>query len=167
MLIVNQQKRIINTLLMVLLIIVFGCAKMTKDDVIKKYNKVDFSVFKNKFIAIRSTNLLYTTFIINDTSPNWPYFVKYNNFTKKIIKKWSKGNSNIDFTEKQIKQMIDRLKKLKLFLIKVDKDNNVFINPYNINSPPLFLRVNKYNNIDTIKKGFIFIHYKNNWYIKM
>ena len=160
-----------KTIIFLIIIVLYSCKRTnnaTLSDIIDKFDNVDISLFDNKFIAIRDDNYIYTTYIINIANDNeWPYFVKYNKLTKKISKKWKYGPNKHNFTDKEINEMIEHFNKLNIYLLSVDNNKNILLNPYSKNSPPSLLRVNNFQGKDTIRKGFIFKHYKKNWYIKI
>ncbi|MFY7936925.1 MAG: hypothetical protein ACOVOQ_06095 [Flavobacterium sp.] len=157
------------------LLIITSCQKKLKQNdfeiVINKYDKTDFSFFKNTFIAIRERSRSEIIFIIGKSEDNLPvYFVNYSINKDRIIEinKRALKEKNIEdyFSDNEINKLIVNFKKLDLSLLKVDKDGNVFINPFDINEPAVMLRLENLSNKKEIRKGFVYSQYKNNWYIK-
>ncbi|WP_312300654.1 hypothetical protein [Chryseobacterium sp.] len=141
------------------------------DSVISKYDDTDFSVFKGAFIAIRQRNSSETTYMLGDSEGNNPlYFIEYDEMTNKIIlinnSILKKAKIPDYFSNEEIEKLITYFRKYDFVLLSVDKDNNVFINPFEINSPALLIRFNKLPNTEKIKKGYAYKQYTGNWYLK-
>jgi len=144
--------------------------KMKRDKFIEKYQNENFSEFKNTFICVRQNNIIELIYMVGKFEGKLPmYFVTYNIIRSEVtqINKSALKEANIDdyFTDEEIKSLISNFRKYDFYLLGVDTGNNVFINPYNVNSPPYFLRLKTLTNEKSIKKGYIYDQYKNNWYI--
>lgn len=155
-------------------VVFYSCQNSKKQDidsVISKYNSSDFSNFKGSFIAVREKSISETIYILGDSEGNKPlYFIEYDEIKNKII---LINNSILKrmkvpdyFSSEEIKKLISLFRKYDFVLLSVDEDNNVFINPFEINSPALLIRFNKLPNAESVKKGYLYKQYKGNWYLK-
>lgn len=155
-------------------VVFYSCQNSKKQDidsVISKYNNFDFSDFKGSFIAIRQKNSSETTYMLGDSEGNKPlYFIEYDEISGKII---LINNSILKktkvpdyFSNEEIKKLITLFRKYDFVLLSVDGDDNVFINPFEINSPALLIRFHKLPNTERVKKGYPYKQYKGNWYLK-
>lgn len=145
--------------------------KQDIDSIISKYNDFDFSNFKESFIAIRQKNNSETIYILGDSEGNKPlYFIEYDEVKGKIVKinksMLKKAKITDYFNDKEIEKLISHFRKYDIVLLSVDEDNNVFINPFEINSPALLIRFDKLPNTKRLKKGYFYKQYKGNWYLK-
>ncbi len=143
---------------------------INKDEFIEKYQIEDFSKFSNSFIAIRSKGLLEVTYMIHEFGSNLPpYFVIYNCLTNSIIKidNTMLKEEGIDdyYTEKEISDLIIEFRKYDFYLLGSDNEGNVLINPYEINQPAFYVRATNTNLPDTIRIGYVYKKFKDNWYI--
>lgn len=143
---------------------------INKDDFIEKYQIEDFSKFSNSFIAIRSKGIQEVTYMIHEFGSNLPtYFVTYNCLTNSIINidNTMLKEEGIDdyYTEKEISDLIIEFRKYDFYLLGSDNEGNVLINPYEINQPAFYLRSSKLDISDTIRMGYVYERYKDNWYI--
>lgn len=141
------------------------------DSIILNYNQTDFSDFRDVFISIRDKGVVEVTYMLGKSEANLPlYFVKYNTITNTIvdINKEMLKKANVDgyFSNKKIISLIKKTRKLGFKLISVDKSNNVFINPYSVNSPAILLRLNDTVFKEEIYKGYIYKHYQGKWYLR-
>ena len=71
----------------------------------------------------------------------------------------------INLTEIEINNAVATIRKYDFFLLSVDSSKNVFINPFIANQPPYFLRLEEETGDSTIKKGYVYKLYRDNWYI--
>lgn len=140
------------------------------DGVIAKYDKEDFSYFNNIFIAIRNAGFNEITYIIHKSEGDLPvYFVKYTKINGKMeINRtlFEKAKKKDYFTNAKIKEIIENFRKYDLLLLQVDKSGNVYMNPFRSNEPAKLLRLAHPSNQKEIRKGFVYKHYKNQWYIR-
>lgn len=147
-------------------------SKKDIDAFITKYQNVDFSEFRNYFIAIRQITITgEIIYIVSKTEEDLPpYFVHFNKLRKKAIEIDNslliERGYKAYFKNREIKRLIIKFHKYGFHLLGVDMDNNVFINPFQVNSPAILLRLNKSINKDTIIKGYNYIRYKDNWYLR-
>lgn len=163
-----------------LMVVCFSCREIRNDHVdngklnsfISSYDKTDFTKFKNAFIGIRQKKGKDITYIIQNITKNLPvYLVTYDEVRNVIIKidRTALAKSNIEdyYTEEEIGGLIQSFRKYDFALIQVDSNDNVFINPWEINTPALLLRLNEFPpKEDTVRKGYVYKKYKDNWYIK-
>ncbi|MDR2123178.1 MAG: hypothetical protein LBP34_08645, partial [Flavobacteriaceae bacterium] len=138
---------------------------------IEKYQNEDFSEFRGASIAIRQGRFNETRYMVTKIGSNLPvYFVIYNEFKDSIEKinksLLQKEKINDYFTDEEIKNLINNFRRYDFGLLGVDNEGNVLINPFEINSPAILLRVSKQTGEKEIRKGYVFKHYKGNWYIR-
>jgi hypothetical protein len=143
--------------------------ELNSDQFIEKYNNTDFSFFIDVFISIRSSTETHIIYFIHQFGGNEPgYFVTYsllNDSISEINKEQLlKANVKDYFTDDEIGSYINEFRKYDFFLLGVDKDSNVFINPYKAQSPPYFLRTKELKSDDTLRMGYVYDRYKSNWY---
>jgi hypothetical protein len=141
------------------------------DSIIKKYDKTDFSFFKNTFVGVREQSRNEITYIIEKSEGNLPvYFITYSTSKESVIdiNKTALKERNIGdyFTDEEISGLIENFRKLNLSLLQVDEQENVFINPFKINEPAILLRLANPSDKEEVRKGFVYRHYKDNWYIR-
>lgn len=138
---------------------------------IKKYNQTDFSEFKNAFVTIRQKDHNEVIYLIHKFENSLPvYFVTYDlqqnsitNINRDLLKK-----SGIEdyYTDETISNLVYSFQKYDFGLLGVDSNNNVFINPFEINTPAVLLRLSSKTNEKQLKKGYTYTHYKDNWYLR-
>jgi hypothetical protein len=156
------------------LLFIISCQKEENtniDTIIKKYNKTDFSFFKNTFIGIRERNRNEITYIIEKSEGNLPvYFVRYSLNNEKIVKidrtALERESVKDYFTDTKIFEIIKNFRKFNLSLLEVDEENNVFMNYSKINDPAILLRLAIFSDKKEIRKGYIYKHYEDNWYVR-
>tara|TARA_R110001592_G_scaffold60338_3_gene183390 strand:+ start:1748 stop:2263 length:516 start_codon:yes stop_codon:yes gene_type:complete len=157
------------------LLFIFSCQKEVKnsdiDTAIEKYGETDFSYFDNTFIGIREKNRSVVTYIVGKSEGDLPvYFVRYSVGNDDVIEidKTALVKKNVEdyFTSIRIQKLIENFRKFNLSLLEVDKDGNLFINPFQINEPAVLLRLAKPSNNKEIKKGFVYKHYTDRWYTR-
>ena len=157
------------------LFLIMSCQNEVKkndiDTVIKKYDKTNFSFFKNTFVGIRERNSNEIIYIVDKAEGSLPvYFVKYSIRKKSIIEinKRALEEKNIRnyFTDKEIHNLIENFQKFDLSLLQVDKDGNIFMNPFEINEHAVLLRLANSSDKKEVQKGYVYEHYKGNWYIR-
>ena len=152
---------------------VFVCCNSNKPDVdafIKKYQDHPFSEFNDVVITFRSDDFSEAVYAISKPGSNLPvYFVTYNYRAKSIS---DINNSNLKaggvddyFTTQEIKNFLTSFLKYDFYILGVDREGDVLINPFMANNPVWFLRTKKFSGDKEIRKGFVFKHYKDNWYI--
>ncbi|MGQ8869353.1 hypothetical protein [Myroides sp. TSA_177.3] len=146
------------------------------DSFINKYGKEDFSVFKGFTIEIRQHTLTETIYIVRENQKDnigtTLFFVTFN--------KWSNNISEISkrealhdvfvkgtLTDEALSAIIQEYTKYNFVYLKVDNENNIFINPFEIERRPFLLKLNKNSNDSIVKMyNYTFNQYKDNWYIR-
>jgi len=169
-----MHHKILKTIFFLSFVVFYSCQSSKDqniDSVISKYNDTDFSIFKKSFIAIRQENSSETIYMLGASEANKPlYFIEYNEVINKItnINKslLEKTKTPDYFSNEKIEKLITYFRKYDIVLLSVDEDNNVFINPFEINSPALLIRFDKSPNAERVKKGYSYKKYKENWYLK-
>lgn len=139
---------------------------------ISKYDTTSFSQFKGVFIHLRQTTPISDIYVLGKTNQDLAiYFITYNFILGKITKidksDFIKRKIPEYYSDSEIKRIIDDFRKYDFALLGVDNDENIFINPFEYNTPPFFLRVKNKTNQDTIRNGFFYKHYKGNWYLNL
>lgn len=170
-------KIISNSIVYVTFVFLLSCSSvgkknsaLSKDEFIQRYEKEDFSILTNVFIAVRNENTNKTIYMVQKFDGDFPvYFVTYNNLTERIIninrEQLLKAEVRDYFSTDQISEYISFFRQFDFCLLGVDADSNVFINPYYCQSPPYFLRLNNHSNEKTIDEGYLYGHFNGNWYI--
>ena len=144
--------------------------KQEIDKFISENEKNSFSNIKNITIVQRSRNLSNIVYAVGRYSGNLPvYIVTYNlseDKVTKIDKSILKSSGSDEYlTEYEIYNAIKITRSKDLYLLAVDSLENVFINPFQFNSPPYFLRLKNQSEAKMVRYGYIYELYKNNWYL--
>jgi hypothetical protein len=138
------------------------------DTVIQRYDKEDFAQFKNITIVVKSANPLFVVYGLKQG--NYPfYFITYylnsnkpSDINRALLEKMKVKDY---FTDSEINNFIMLSKKYDFAHLFVDSSNNVIINPFVINDPPMLLRLDKFSIEKQITMGYLYKHYKDNWYV--
>ena len=143
--------------------------EMKIDNVIEKIDNSDLSALKGISVHFRSRGDGFNTnryFISTFQSNCSPYSVDINPLTLKKIKINNDlvlKSCNQDYLDYQtIEKAVIAYLKLKICLIFIDNEGNVYINPSAQDRPTLLRKVEDSNPIDFNQ----FEHYKENWYIR-
>lgn len=161
--------------LLIMLLCVGSCSNKSIsnndiDNFIGQYDSVNFDSVKGIFIAKRSSILSETVYIIDKFGENKPpYFVTFN-LSRQIITDINRTlleqDSIADYlTENEIYSAINTIKKYDFYLLAMDSSENVYMNPFYANAPAYFLRLKIATGDSTVRSGYIFNLYKNNWYL--
>lgn len=140
------------------------------DEFISKYEDVRFDELRDISISQRSKNQGEVVYIVGRAGGNLPvYFVTFNLEKKEITdinkKNLEKGKVLDYLTQDDIANAVNVIRKNNFFFLEIDSFQNVYINPFYANEPPLLLRL-KTNTGDTLlKKGYVYELYKNKWYL--
>lgn len=172
----KQMKK--NILIFFWGILLYGChgidnndkviTKSTIDEFIKNYENTSFVRFSNISISVRQEDLTSIIYLVqNNDNEDRLYIVAYNKLNNRIkeVKVTGKHSGKGDFSLNEIKKIVYDFSLYKFCLLSVDEFNDVFINPYYQNSPPVFLRIGPGSKLDISELTENYIHYKNNWYI--
>lgn len=140
------------------------------DSFIAKYNGQDFSAFRGVSIIQRSTSIAEVVYEVNKMEGNLPaYFVSYDLEKRKLKRINNPGlkrkNAADYLTASEIEKCIKDFRNYKFFLIAVDNDNNLYVNPFYENAPPYLLRLDKSIADSIIRKGFVYEKYKDRWFV--
>lgn len=146
------------------------------DSFINKYEKEDFSVFKGFTIEIRQHTLTETIYIVRENQKNnigtTLFFVTFNKWSNNISE-ISKRDALHDvfvkgtLTDEELSTIIQEYTKYNFVYLKVDNENNIFINPFEIERRPFLLKLNKNSNVSIVKMyNYTFNQYEDNWYIR-
>ena len=171
----KKRKMMIRTIYsFILLSLVFllqSCKKeiLVIDDVVNKYNDVDFSRLKNISIYYRSrgsqtnTSVYFVNLFRGDCSP---YVVVYNNVDMSVVEIKNHlvlASCKEDYLNKEdIESIVKQYVGYGICLLQVDEEGNVYINP-NRQDGPILLRKSSESTPQDLEK---FKHYKGEWYIK-
>lgn len=139
------------------------------DDVVNKYNDVDFSRLKNISIYYRSsgdqtnTSVYFVNLFNGKCSP---YVVVYNNVERTIVEIKNHlvlSSCKEDYMDKEhIESVVKQYVDYEICLLQVDEAGNVYINP-NRQDVPILLRKSSESTPQDLEK---FKHYKGEWYIR-
>jgi len=146
-----------------------SCNRQDIDNLIEKYNKEDFSKFKDRSIYFRSSgsNSNTSIYFVNSYEVNCsPYVVEVNNKDFSIIEIKNHlvlKSCDKDFLmKKEIETIINEFAKYKFYLLEVDNEGNVFIKQNRVEDP-MIMRKDENSDFKEMNK---FINYKGNWYIE-
>lgn len=158
-----------------LFFIISSCsnASMTENDIdgfLSKFQNENFDNLKGISIFQRSKGINEIVYGVGRYGENKPlYFVEFNTLRKSITninRSLLIQDSIPDYlTDNEINKAVNEIRKYDFFLLSVDSSNNVFINPYRPNEPAYYLRLSVNTNDSIVRKGYVFNHYKDNWYI--
>lgn len=145
-------------------------SKKTIDDFIEKYQTESFLELKNVTIYVRQKDLQNTTYILQKNEGNLPvYIVTYNEWINEITEVNNsvlKGKKVADyFTRNQIAYLINKFRVYNFCMLSMDKQENVFINPFYPDNPAFFLRLGKTSKLKPSKLSGDFKQYKDSWYV--
>lgn len=142
---------------------------MKIDTVIEKYNDVDFSELKDISIYFRGTGNQRNTsfyFVNKFKGKCSPYVVEFNNTNNSIVEIKNHlvlANCKEDYmSREQIEVVVKQYVEYNLYLLQVDIDGNVYINP-DKQELPVFLRKTPESTPQDLEK---FKHYRGNWYVR-
>lgn len=140
------------------------------DNFILKYDNENFENLRGLSIFQRSRGINEIVYGIGKYQENKPlYFVEFNVLKKSITKinrtLLEKDSVQDYLTEIEINNAVETIRQYDFFLLSVDSSKNVFINPFIANQPAYFLRLEEETGDSTIKKGYAYKLYKDNWYI--
>ena len=122
------------------------------DELIEKYDTVNFGVFKNSCIYHR-----YGSVMLSKKDKCGPYIIKDYNKAQPVINKELVLNSCSDYlSEDSIKYFTHKYLTYKLGYLSVDSLNNVYLSPYEHGA--LLVKV---KDTTMIPQGFML--YKKNW----
>ncbi len=142
------------------------------EDFINNFKYDEFSNLKDIAVTERSRSFTEIVYIVDKFSGNNPvYFVTYNLSSQSV--------TNIDNTmlrkmnvveyldQKQIYYAVQITNKNKLYLLGVDSNGNIIVNPFYSESSPYFLRLKfvKGDSIIRMAHGYDYTLYKDNWYL--
>jgi len=140
------------------------------DTFITKYKDENFNALKNVSIVQRSSDGSEAVYVVGKFEGNEPvYFVTYNLNRKTITQidntKLKENNLQDYFTNDEIESYIETIRKYGFYLLAVDSDNNLYVNPFYSGEPPYLLRLNSISRDSTVRKGYVYELYRDNWYL--
>lgn len=162
-----------NVILLLLILSSCSNGSMKENDIdgfISKFKNENFNNLKGISIFQRSKGVNEIVYAVGRYGENKPlYFVEFNT-SQKRIKNISRSlliqNSIPDYlTDNEITNAVNEIRKYDFYLLSVDSSENVFINPYRPNEPAYYLRLSENISDSIVRKGYVFNHYKDNWYI--
>ena len=109
-------------------------------------------------------------YVVGKFEGNKPvYFVTYDLSKKALVQidntKLKEANVKEYFTGDEIGNYIEIIRKYGFYLLGVDENNNLYVNPFYKNEPPYFLRLNSIIKDTTVRKGYVYELYRDNWYL--
>jgi hypothetical protein len=142
---------------------------MNIDQIVEKYDTIDFGILKNKSIHYRSkgnqrnTSIYFVSIYKGLCSP---YVVEFNDDDKSVVQIKNHlvlSSCGKDYLSKEdVEVLMKAYAKYDFCLLQVDEDGNVYINP-DKQEPPVLLRRSINSTPKDIDK---FKSYKGNWYIR-
>lgn len=142
------------------------------DHFIKEFENENFVQFKNISISLKSKSLNRAVYILIKTNNNLPaYIITYDLTNKRILEidhsMLAKAGLADYLTDSQISAYIEAFRKYDFYLMSVDNDCNVYINPFYANQPVCLMRLNTPAHHGTIQKGYLYEQYKGRWYVNI
>jgi hypothetical protein len=142
------------------------------DHFIKQFENESFIQFKNISITLKNKSLTKAVYILIKTNSNLPaYIITYDLVKKRILEidhsMLAKAGIEDYFTDFQLSDYIEAFRKYDFYLMSVDNDCNVYINPFYANQPVCLMRLNTSVHYGMIQKGYLYEQYKGRWYINV
>jgi hypothetical protein len=142
------------------------------DQFIRQFENEDFVQFKNISITLKSKNLNKAIYILIKTNSNLPaYIITYDLVKKHIVEidhsLLAKAGIEDYFSDHQLANYIDAFRKYDFYLMSVDNDCNVYVNPFHANQPICLMRLNTSVHQGMVQKGYLYEQYKGRWYINI
>ncbi|MCL1943929.1 MAG: hypothetical protein FWF54_10335 [Candidatus Azobacteroides sp.] len=135
--------------------------------IMNQYNCKDLSDFNNTLISLDNKDSIFCNYLIKDGASVF-YFVKYDTLLNKIINiecSFEKKEQKI-LTESALIKIINNFRKYNVYLIGKDNEGNIYLNPYEIDAPPFYMKIKDETDKKIIEKlSFTFEKYKDDWYL--
>lgn len=147
-----------------------GVTKGEIEKFISQYDSTSFNDIKGISILQRSRTPNEIVYVIDRPEGNKPpYFVSYN-ISRQLITNVNKNLLERDtipdyFTESEMANAVNIIRKYDFYLLSVDSTGNVFINPFYVDQPAYLLRLKTSTGDSILRKGFVFKLYRDNWYL--
>ncbi|MCD7971331.1 MAG: hypothetical protein LUG18_01480, partial [Candidatus Azobacteroides sp.] len=138
-----------------------------KDSIIYVYENQDFSGLENISIGILEEGKSMIIYFISKRNEE-NYILKYN-LKESVISKFSyfdipEGEKIL--SEEELTSIIENFRKYGIYMLEIDEEKNIYINPYEINAPPYYMKCKSDTTKQLLEKNdFIYEKYKDNWYI--
>jgi hypothetical protein len=141
------------------------------DKFISIHHNETFSDFMGISITYRGSDFSDNIYMISKQGAKFPPYIVHFNKKKDEITSIDnrllvQSSCEEYFTKNEIKQLMAKFVGFNVFNLSVDSGGNVFISPFYAEHSPILLRLNIGENEKSIKKGYAYELYKDNWYIK-
>lgn len=163
--------------IMSLLPFVSGCLNNNRthsdiDQFIAAFENEDFVQFKNISITLKSKSANKAIYILIKTNSNLPaYIITYDLVKKRIMEidhsMLAKAGIEDYFTDAQLSNYIETFRKYDFYVLSVDNDCNVYLNPFYANQPVCLMRIKNSSYHNIIQKGYLYEQYKGRWYLNI
>jgi len=140
------------------------------DKFISKYHNETFSDFMNVSISYRDSDFGDNIYMVAKQGGSYPpYIVRFNKRKEEVTgidnKLLNQSNYTDYFTEKQIKNLMEKFIRVNVQSLSVDSIGNVFIKPFFGDDSPTLLRLKTTTGDSVVRKGHAYELYKDNWYL--
>lgn len=156
--------------------LISGClenkAPSNVDHFIKQFDNEDFIKFKNISITLKSKNVNKAVYILLKTNHHLPAYIITYDLAKKRIEEidhsmLAKAGIEDYFTDLQLSDYIESFRKYDFYVMSVDNDCNVYVNPFYPNQPVCLMRLSASAKNGLIQKGYLYEQYKGRWYLNI
>ena len=165
-----------NIILSLFFIIFFSSCRTHSDSMskinsfIEQYENVEFANFADVSVTQIGRSGDDLIFLVSKFEGNMPgYFVTWNTKTETLIKVDKKnligGHLPDYFTERQIIDFVKKIRQYRFYLLGMDKDSNLYVNPFYFDEPVYFLRLKKATGDSLVRKGYVYELVRSRWYI--
>lgn len=142
------------------------------DQFISAFENEDFVQFKNISIIRKSKNQGKAVYILMKTNNNLPaYIITYDLAKKRILEidhsMLAKAGIEDYFTDTQLSNYIEAFRKYDFYVMNVDNDGNVYMNPFYPNQPVCIMRTSTSSQRGMLQKGYLYEQYKGRWYLNI
>lgn len=163
-----------NFAILAFFILIYGCKTTgVHDDIdrlIVQFDHHDFGIPPDASILLRSSLFFEEQYVVGKFEGNRPmYFVTYNTITNSISKIDSSMLLRLHeqryFSKEELTNLVNSIRNYGFFMLSSTAAGDILLNPFVYDSPPLLYRTKVRIESDTIRNGYIYKRYKDNWYI--
>jgi hypothetical protein len=131
------------------------------DNFISKYDSVKFDQLNDVSITQRCGNFSDIVYIVGKGEGNIPVYLVTFDFKKNEIAEINRENLikrkvRNYLSSDEILNAVLTIRKYDFYFLAVDSLKNVYINPFYVNDPPYFLRLNAFTGDSIVKKGYVY-----------
>lgn len=138
-------------------------------DFFNRYQNETFCKLNNFSISERDRTLSKIIYLVNEFSYDTPpYVVEYSLIRRSIVsidnKLLMQNGSSDYFSREEIQEITQAIRKYKFYLLEIDSLGSVFINPYESNSPAVYLRLYKNSELSEVFYKHKYVKEMGVWY---